>query len=157
MVEGLKIYFYFLCKCCACMCVCAWVCTVPSGSRREHWIPLNWSYRHCWATTWMLGSKLESSAKAVSVLVLLSHLSRPIRSHSFLSLWFDFFFLDSFACLQISWCHLKRYLFYILNIVSLPPLFPVFSPPHPLLIHFSSERGRPPTEITFCLGSSSFV
>lgn len=40
----------------------------------------------------MLGSKLESSARAVSVLVLLRHLPRPIRSHSFLSLWFDFFF-----------------------------------------------------------------
>lgn len=61
----LNIYFcFYLCVCFSCIYVCdSCTCLVPAEAWEGHQIPWDWSDRQFWATLWVLGSKLRSSAR----------------------------------------------------------------------------------------------
>lgn len=130
MVEGLKIYlFLFLCKCVPACVYVHRVCTVTLLELAFRALLSHHMNAGKW--TWILCKSSKYSCPIEPSL-----LTHQVSFFSFSLVWL-FFFLNSFICLQISRCHLKRYLFYILNIVSLPSLFPVLSTP-PTPIHSSS-------------------
>lgn len=52
---------------CWCVSICIWMWVLVEA-RRVWWIPWNWSYKRLWATWWVLGTELKSSAKATSTL-----------------------------------------------------------------------------------------
>lgn len=142
MVEGLKIYlFLFLCKCVPACVYVHRVCTVTLLELAFRALLSHHMNAGKW--TWILCKSSKYSCPIEPSL-----LTHQVSFFSFSLVWL---FFSKFIYLPANFTMSFKKIF-ILHTEHSFPTFPVPSPfhpthPHPFLIHFSSENGRPPMEI----------